>query len=246
MPAPTYNIFIGADILLLACPHPLAVTSKRKESEKHLFVENGCLRITDSPLHVFPSSTCLFHIEPKVVEGGLLCFTISMQVRGKVLHLSASPWGCLRLLGGRPSVSEQFFLYDPSHTLGGERPCRPASLQYFASRSVANSVEGYEGVFEKDLFELVDASGSLFRARERLPQSKCSVSSGEQCCVGCGEEIVPLDPDLNPDHYRYLEVQFRRMAGDTTPGRNVSPGSFIKALGSFLAFMTITRKLLGS
>ena len=126
---------------------------------------------------------------------------------------------------------------------GAEKPAGPASLQYLASAVVAKGRGGYEEALGADLFGLMDASGSLWRQlRAGAGAERCG-GHLLQCCAFCQAPHVPLDPETNPNHYRFLEVQFRRMNGGTTTGRNVSAGSFVKACSTVLAFVTIVSKL---
>lgn len=213
----------------------------RPPEVRHVFVDEGCvLRTTTSSIHAFPSRTSLFHIRPKIL-GGLLCFSIASEIMGgKRVFLSATPGGGLGFFRGRAGVSEHFFIFSQDSISACPRAggYAPASLQHLTSWHMARSSGGYPGALDRDLFDLMDASGCLWRP----PACGLTVDHGEVCAC-CGEPHAPLDPELNPKHYRYLEVQFRRVNGGTANGRNISPQSIFKAFGTVLAFLTIITRL---
>ncbi|QDZ19833.1 hypothetical protein HOP50_03g23490 [Chloropicon primus] len=194
---------------------------RRQKREQVLFVGKGNeVGITSEDSHVFPSRASLFQVKPRVV-GGVLCFTIEHQ-RGR---LSASPTGSLRVapsLGGwrKPGTSEHFVLFSAESSSGG---MKPAPLQNLCARMVD----------DEELLELI---GLGRQGREHQEGAKGGVPGDFQCCATCGDVVCPLEPETNPNHYRYLEVQLRRLNGGTTTGRNVRAGQLVKVMGTLLAF----------
>ena len=228
---------------------------KKAPKEEILFVEGESLSTTSSPHHFFPSKTSLFEVKPRLLayQGGkILCFTISIQRGGKKLYLSSDPSGAMKLLGGKPSISEMFFILDPTSSGASKTkndaldqysspssPMRcPASLQDLTCWNISVGCGGCKEL--EALFDEFNISQDIVEASGLFNEIS---ASGERrmCCKRCGKDYTTMDPKDNPQHYQYLEVQMRQMNGGNPTGRNVGAGSFLKACGTFIAFITATR-----
>jgi hypothetical protein len=172
-----------------------------------------------------------------------------------------------RRAGSAIGKSEMFFVFESWRKETGttdteaaaSQKYSPASLEQLASRTVAiacgGGLEGLlaNGTKEKEWHKKSELQfKSLF---ESFPTwiSECiqgqsiygdlALESDVQCCKCCGEPYKRLDPKQNPKHWRYLEVQIRRMNGGAADGRNVSPQAFLKACGVFASLITAANML---
>lgn len=259
--------FHGEDMYTIST----VLLSGRKPVEHILFYDDqtGDLKLSSSPMHSFPNRHALFKVRPETVQVGketTLCFTISHRVGRKEHLLSCKADGKLALVkkksrraGSAIGKSEMFFVFESwrkDTEKAASQKHSPASLEQLASRAVAiacgGGMEGgllANGTKEKQSelqFKSLFESFPTWISECILGQSiygDLALESDVQCCKCCGERYERMDPKHNPKHWRYLEVQIRRMNGGAADGRNVSPQAFLKACGVFASFITAANML---